>query len=120
MAAENDQIVLYAGNKRRLRFTVLDTDGAAYDLTGLDLRWALSKYGSSGSYATTAEVNKTNADADEIVVVDNLVTVILVGADTASLTPGDYYYELELVDALSESLVIAVGDLELRANVVNA
>lgn len=120
MAATNDTIIVYAGNKRTLRFTVLDAEGAAFDLTGYDVRWALSKYGASGSYTTTAEVNKHSDNASEITVTDNVVDVVLVGADTANLSAGDYYHELEIVDGSDESLVVAVGDVELRSNVVNA
>lgn len=120
MAATNDTIVVYAGNKRTLRFTVVDEAGDAFDLTGYDVRWALSKYGQSGSYGTTAEVNKHSDNVDEITVASNVVDVVLVGADTAALAAGDYYHELEIVDAQDESLVVAVGDVELRNNVVNA
>jgi len=123
MASLNDAIEIFAGNKATFRYTVVDQDngGAVFNLTGYTLRWTLSAYDESGNYKTTPSLEKKSASAGHMTITaaSGLVDVNVKTADTAALTPGDYYAELEIVDGSSEALVVAYGDVAVRANVTN-
>jgi hypothetical protein len=114
---------MWAGNKRVLAYTVEDSDagdGSAKDLTGLTVKWALSKMSSDGTYSTTAILEKATG-GNGITVTDAAageLEVDLDAADTSDLA-GDYYFELEVYDATPEGVVVATGTLTINRNVVN-
>ena len=126
-ATVNTRFSMYQDNKLTLRFTVRDGDQAevggvhpVFDLTGFTVQWALSR-GTTSQFVTTASVLKSSAQITEIEVTDavnGLLEVKLVGADTATIF-GDFYYELELVDGMSEKVVVAVGEINIIRNVSN-
>jgi len=123
VADQND--VMYAGNRRTFRFTIIDEDdptpNTPLDLTGLTIRWALSTSASD----TTPLLEKCSTVAGEIDIVgvatDGVVDVNLLAADTPQEDFGGqtFYFELEVVDATSEPVVVATGSLEIRNNIQN-
>lgn len=123
MAVTTGTATMYAGNKLALAFTVTDENGGgAKDLSGFSVFWALSRFKADGTTPrTTAVLEKSTASGIAISgASSNVATVSLASADTTSLKPGAYYYELEVVDGLSERVVVATGTLTINPNVVNS
>lgn len=123
MATENNEYTIYAGNKHLLKFTITDSDngGVAKDLTGIGAQFALSRRISDEIYSTTPVVEKDSDGPDVTIVApasSGVIWVVLNGVDTEDLQ-GTYYYELETVDGQGNTLVVATGDLEIKANVSN-
>lgn len=123
MTVVNAKTSFYAGNKRTLKFSVVDEDTAgspAFDLTGQTIKFTLSR-GDTDNYRTTAIVEKSSATPSQITITNatgGLVEVVLLGSDTLVLR-GDFYFELELTDVFSDTNVVSVGTLEILRNVVN-
>lgn len=114
---------MYAGNKRVLRYTVLDEDNGniAFDLSSYTIKWAISRLDQNGNFLTTPVLEKHSTVPGEITVSgadNNIASVLLVGADTDDLS-GDFYIELEVFDVSLESVVVATGKLTINRNVVN-
>jgi hypothetical protein len=117
---QND--TMYAGNKRTLRFTVLDEDNndAPLDLTPFTIKWAMSKVNQEGQFLLTPVLEKILGSGITITGPDdNIAVVELLGADTDTLNAADYYMELELFDGSNESVVVATGTMTIIANVEN-
>lgn len=112
----------YANNARTLVFTITneDEDGSpALDLTGLTIKWALSRVNSNGVYSTTPVLEKSTSDG--ITITDAAAgecEVQLDAADTTSLS-GTFYQELEVFSGGSGT-VVAVGTITIKRNVVNS
>lgn len=126
MVVANQTDSMYAGNHRKLQFTVYDEDGTTpKSLTGFTVRFTLSRVSPTGSVLYKAPVvEHTNADVAKVTVLDQgtdpgRVNVFLVAADTATLL-GDFYWELELKDILDNTVVVSTGTLTINFNVVNA
>ena len=124
MAVTDQAVTMYAGNLRTLRVTVTDEDvvgSPAKDLTGLTVKWALSRQDTSGNFLTTPVLEKKSTTPSELTVTDapgGEFEVYLVPADTAALF-GTFYWEAEVFDATPAGVVVATGTLEILRNVVN-
>ena len=116
MTTKNTKDTMYAGNRRVLGFTIKDEAGAVLDLTGYTAEFKLAKLigakpGDALLTYTTAPNIVFNADR-----ATGLLDVVLTqGATSAFLGP--HYYELELIDASSNRNVVAVGEIEIKANI---
>lgn len=125
MTATVSPQTLYQGEKKVLEFTVMNLDvepSVPLDLTSYTVRWAMSKVGNSG-YSTTPSVKKDTAGLGGVVKTNptaGICQVTLLRTDTATLSAGAYHQELEVVDALNEIAVVAVGDIEIAKNIDNA
>ena len=122
MATLGQKDTFFAGNPRFYDFTIADDDnpGSALNLTGMTARFALSRFTSSNTYSTTAILEKTTASGIVITsAAAGQLRVSLDPADTAALA-GDYYFELEIVDASSNPVVVATGTITILKNVVNS
>lgn len=114
---------IFAGNKRVQRFTVADDDTAGSppkDLTGLVVKWALSTVDKYGTPSTAAILSKSSAVSGVTIVdaTNGIVDVTIDPADTVSLTPTLYYFELEVFSG-TDPVVVATGTLLVKPNVVN-
>lgn len=120
--AVNDQVFeLFENNPRTLAFTITK-DGAALDLDGLEIKFALCRLSTSGNFLLPALFEKTTVEADEILVTDAAAgkcEVYLTSPDTDGLGGKTYYWELEVFDA-GEGTVVATGTATIRKNVPNA
>lgn len=127
MVKVGQNATVYRGNRKILRFTIVDADNSnsALNVTTYTLRFAATITSASGDPVETAaviQIDSTN-DPTQVVKTDaanGIVDVILVAADTSSLNPGEYYMELEGVDASSNTEVLATGTLTVEPNVENA
>lgn len=121
MTVTNPNIELYCGNYFKLNADIVDVDNASVplDITGMTVKWAMSK-GSTSSYLKTPVLQKTTANGLTVVnAALGSVSIEIFTADTATMKPGNYYWELELTDAGGERAVVAVGSFTLKLNVEN-
>ena len=124
MAVTDQAVTMYANNLRTLRITVTDEDSVgspSKDLTGLVVKWALSRQDTSGNFLTAPILEKRSTTPTELTVTDavnGIFEVYLVPADTAALV-GTFYWEAEVFDATPSGVVVATGTLEIVRNVVN-
>lgn len=125
MTSINQNDTFYANNKRVLKFTVTDKDAdpeAPLDLTGMVVRWALSKFLANGNYSTEPILLKDNDSEGGVSVTDaeaGEVEVSIEPEDTGDLS-GKFYQELEAVDVTGDPVVIATGTLTIKKNVRNS
>ena len=106
MALSNQNFKMYQAEDKKLIFTILDDDNSAKDLTGASVEWAMTKENHS--------VTKTSAETTEISLSENVATVIILSADTASIPNGKtYLHELRVTDADGISSVCARGKVRL-------
>lgn len=119
---------MYQGNRRKLVFTIVDEDSPLTvkppkDLTGFVVKFALARFDQNGLpvkknplvdlSSTGSQITVTGAD-------NNVIEVTLEFADTATVSPNDYYFEVEVFDVMANSEVVATGTLTIMVNVNNA
>lgn len=111
MTQVNQNISMYAGDDKIFTFTITDSTGAAVDLSDLsDAQWTLKRHQSS----TTATLSKVlDSGVSDASGSTGIITVTLSDADTLSLTPGLYYYELRVEESDGTISTLAVGDFTL-------
>lgn len=125
MVVANQTDSMYAGNKRTLRFTIVDEDtvgSPALNLTGRVLKFVLASVSPNGDILTTPLIEKKSTTPAQITVTDavnGIAEVYLLEADTLPLL-GDYYFELEVFEAdATIHTVVGTGTLTILANVTN-
>lgn len=127
MVKVGQNATLYRGNRKILRYTITDEDNSndPLDVTTYTLRFAVTITNSSGTPvegAAVIQLDSTNQPT-QVVKTDassGVVDVILLAVDTIDLQPGEYYTELEGVDASGFTEVLATGTLTIEPNVENA
>lgn len=119
MTIKAAQLTFYLGNKRLLKNTIYDRDdptpNTPLNLTGMTVKWALSLL-SNGQYLKDPVLTKTATITNAA---NGQCEVLLVKADTESLSPGTYYQEWEVFDPTNETEVVTVGEVVLLLNVTN-
>lgn len=90
-----NDIEIYQGNDRTLKVTVVDSDGAAYDLSTADLYFDVKKFESD----TPSIISKSSAVVTEIKILspatDGIFEVYLLPADTENIV-GKKVYDLTM------------------------
>lgn len=97
MLADNE---LIRGDSRTIKVTFKDADGALYDLTGATAYLTINRNGKPTS-DTTAALQKTETDIENPT--SGIVSFKLSPTDT-NLTPGNYWFDVQLVDAEGNKL----------------
>lgn len=126
MVKTNQNATVYAGNRKVLRFTVVDEDNSndPLDLTAYKVYFAMAKIGASSPRTADPLIDMNSVDDSTQVVktdpTNGVVDVILLAADTDLVKPDDYYIELEGEDPSGNTEVFAVGTLKIEPNVDNA
>ena len=107
---QSAHVTVYTDEARDLTYTI--TKPASTTLTGAS--WGMR----SGGPAGTSTLTKTHTAGIGIVQSGTTatVTVRIEESDTASVTAGDYYHELRMVDEDGNSSVVATGRLALIAS----
>lgn len=117
MAIKNPSEEMFAGNRRRFRFPVLDEDEQPLDMTGYSAIWSLCEYEAGGKPKTPPVLRIPNDGGSiDITPAMGIVMVDVAEGLTANLE-GVYHAELEIFDAQANSCVVATGDLHIRRNV---
>ena len=126
MSATNQAATIYQGNTRILQFAVKDEDGtSAKNLTGYSATFAVARMNAAGIPLKSSPVvdHSTTDTSPQVVITDpvnGLIEFTFVDADTASLSPAEYYFELEVTDGAGATLVVSTGTLTILTNVNNA
>lgn len=124
MPAIHQDETIYANNSHILEFTITDKDvnpAGPLNVTSINVRWALSRLNSDGTYSKTPVITKSSLVSGEIEKVDpanGVVDVILTEDDTEKLS-GKYHQELEIVDGSNASAVVATGTITVLRNIIN-
>lgn len=101
-------IEITSGNARLITVTVLDQDDAVVNLTGASVQMKIAR-----SKFDSAIVTKAGVITDAA---NGILTVDLLGADTAALS-GVYYYEINVTDVGGRESTVAYGDLTVIADI---
>ncbi len=91
-----NEITIAQGEDKTFNLAVKDKDGAAYDLSDTVVHLRV-KYNST---ETTNLITKSSADVAEILITDaanGLADIMFVPADTETLDPADYSYDIWVV-----------------------
>lgn len=128
MAVTGQVDTIYQGNRRTLRFTITDEDTSgspAKDLTGFTVKFALAKFDANGNPIKTNPLLDLNSTANptQVIITDavnGIVDVTLFPTNTSTLTPADYYIELEVFDGSGNGVVVATATLTINVNIINA
>lgn len=123
MTVVNPNVDRYLGNYFVISSTIVDEDngGTPLNITGMTVKWALSK-GSLSSYGKTPVLEKKSTTAGQINIINAVggqIEVIVRTTDTESFSTGSYYWELEITDTTNERSVVAVGTITFKRNVSN-
>lgn len=110
---------LDASRDYELNLTIVQEDGTTpLDLTGATIRWALlGRY----SWSTTPLVQKTSADAAQIVITDapaGEATVYINPADTVNLGGKACRYEVDVTDALGNESTVLTGNVQVNRSIL--
>lgn len=91
---------LIRGDSRTIKVTFKDADGALYDLTGATAYLTINRNGKPTSDLSAAvQITETNIENPA----SGIVTFRLTPTDT-DLTPGTYWFDVQLVDAENNKL----------------
>ena len=102
----------FTGKDKLLRFTVVDSTGAAVDITGWAVTYVLVPVGSDANVVPM--ISKTVGSGITLTTpASGILTVTIADTDTDDTLGGTYYYELRRTDASNED-VLAYGTVELR------
>lgn len=102
--------VYAAGDDLSLRFTVVDSDGNAVDITGHTPRFAIVRR-VGGTPVISTEASPATATATLTTPASGIFTVTVDGAKTAALS-GTYAFEAEVQDASSDKSTVTRGFID--------
>jgi hypothetical protein len=103
-----------SGDSLDIGVTALDADGAALDITGATITYAISPADEPGG---TAVVTKSTADG--ITITDaaaGTFTITIDAGDTAALETADYHHEVQVTTADSKVYTILRGKISALAD----
>jgi hypothetical protein len=113
------QIDMFKGDHKTLRLTVIDGNGDAVDLAGASLIFSLKFIAT----ASTALIEKTSAKPAEIDILtpttNGIAEIFLLPADTTSLRPKVYTFDVQLTDSGGKISTLLRGNLNLLQDVTN-
>lgn len=103
------------GESRLLTFPVTDASDAAKSLAGASaVAWRWTNIAPAEGSPTTV---LTKSLGSGVAVVDGAPQATMDEADTADLTPGDYYHELRATDAAGDTATTHYGYVRLTGSV---
>lgn len=105
-----------AGDDLLLQFTVIDSDGDAIDITGMMVRFAISRT-ISGTAVISTEASPATATASLTTPASGIFTVAIDGSDTDALS-GTYRFECEIEDSSGDKSTVARGFVTFAANLI--
>lgn len=110
MAATGQNIELHQGDTRQVIFTVKDTDGNVFDLTGFtSITWVVYKQTSK-----VAVLTKTYGSGITVPTPANgQIVVDLLPSDTESLASAIYNHECEISSGPNDVYTVSTGTLKL-------
>jgi hypothetical protein len=126
MAAENQDIMLYAAEDKDIIFSgISDTERGQILQIGVVTKivWALNEFESSGQeplikITSAGDTSIPDPNAIAFMPEDGIITVSLTSASTASLDPGVYSHELRII-AQDKQYVLARGKALIKSDLTN-
>lgn len=108
---------MFAGDSKRLIFSIFDKDDEPLDMTDATVRWQASR-GSLVKFSRTPSIVKTlGSGIEETSLFDGQFVVILNPQDTEDLS-GPYYHEIEIRSALGEVSTAFSGEMTIKKNLI--
>lgn len=112
MTKKNQDLEMWAGDTKKLQYTVLDENDDPVNLTNATINWWLAE-----SATSTAILTKTTADDISITDAANGVFQVTINpADTQNLE-GRYYHEAEVTDDAGNVATVAVGVIKINPSI---
>lgn len=114
MARIAQNVEIWQGEYKELPFSVVDQNGAPFDLTGATMTYKICVGNASGA----VQLTKTTASGISITsATAGTGKITLAAVDTASIS-GVFYHELGITDASSHPEVGFVGTITINASAV--
>ena len=110
MTQSKQNFEVRTGEHKVLRFTVLNADGTAKDITGATVYWAATN--PNGTSAAIEQVSG-GSEVDLTDAATGIFLVNLVPADTVSMSPGSYRHSAQITLSGVES-VVSEGWMRVR------
>jgi len=103
----------FVGEDKQLQFTILDEAGAAVNITGWSINFAVAT-----SPGAAALVSKSTASGIALTTpASGILTVTIADTDTDAIASGRYVYALKRMDNNTET-VLAFGDVLLQGSAI--
>lgn len=125
MSFEDNQIRMFKGDNRTLKAAMSYPDGAVVDLTDSELRFTVKERTSDTQ--ALAKITKANTAAggdDTQIKITNAAggacEVYLVPADTETLNPGTYYWDIEVILADGKKITAVRDRITLKDDVTTS
>lgn len=101
----------------RLSVTVTDANDAAVDLTGVQsIAYGLYGVAPAKDFEAPPVITKTLGSGVTVTdAVNGVFQIAIARTDTASLWPGDYYHQTEVLDAAGDQYLAMTGTFRLSA-----
>jgi len=108
---------VFQGDDKTYELTVVDDADppVAVAITGFTIKFTVKEFKTD----TTNKIQKTTADAAEILITDGpngLAEIYLVPADTAVLS-GEFFYDIEVTNLSSKIYTIATGRFTIKLDI---
>jgi len=104
-----------SGDDVTLVIKLVDTEGAAVDLTGTEITWGLAP-----SPVVDPRLIKTQNDGVTITDAPNgTIEIELAPADTSPLTSGEYHHEVQVVDGNGEVTTFVSDKIEVEETIID-
>jgi hypothetical protein len=121
MAAAEYDWAMFRNDDITLTVSVVDAAGTVVPLTNaVEITFAMSKKKADGTFSTTAALTKKKSTGGVVVTstTGGKFNVVINSNDTESLSPADYYYEVELIDAGGDVGTCLIGTVELKKDLI--
>ena len=106
----------YVGDTIRPEFTITDESGELKDLTGATIIYIVSRTFPVDDPAATPLYTKTLAD-DVVIVALGKARAVLTSAETIAMGAGDFYHQMVVVDAATDTALVAEGTIRLKPRI---
>ncbi len=115
MADTNQNFSLFKGNALTVEIIISDDANDPINLTGFTVNWSTSRLSPRGCFSSTPVIEKCSGLGSLIITdaVNGLVEFTLLGADTESLSPGNYSHQIVIIDGSGNSTTVTTGIMVL-------
>lgn len=112
-----DDDLWVAGSTRRFSIPIVDSAGAAKNLTGASsIDFRLTDLSAVEGTPTTLIPKAIGSGVTITDASGGIVQVLIDASDTISLQPGDYHFEVKVVDAANDTESVTLGQARLTAS----
>jgi hypothetical protein len=105
---------MFSGDSMLIYMSIVDETNAPLNISGMAVEWAAAR-----NVQSPPLIRKTTGAG--IIVTDGpfgKLTIEILPADTAVMTPGTYYHETELTDGSARVSTVAIGFITVYGDLV--